>query len=428
MGLLTRLFGRQRQAEARAFYGGPSFTLGNGGPSTANYNVAAQENLAATTGAVELIANAIASLPASIVVDTEDGREPLPGAAAMRLLGGPNPRQTWPGFVTTVVASVLLQGNAVIMLGSYGRGAVSSLTPIPWPWLLPRVIGSATGARLAFDLVQNTPEAQLLGIPPRLLAESDVLHIKARSDNGILGRSDLSRAPSVLAAAIGAQTFASSLFDNAATPSLAVMMPPQIGPDGGRRMELFFADRATGAVNARRPLFLENGQTVTPLSLSPEDSEVLASRRFSVAEVARLFGIPEPMLQTGPTAPPSLTPYLAAFATMALLPIVTVLEAEFDAILPPGQHLSLDLGGMLRGDYTAVASAQAVLVQSGIATANDARRALGLPAHPDGDDLGSGAPPSYPPDMAGVPSLAPKPGPAGEGLPNVGTNQDEGSA
>jgi phage portal protein BeeE len=157
VNILARLF--PRRPEARAFLGGPGWTLGNGGTSTANQNVAAMENLAGITGAVELLANSIASLPATITVDTADGREPMPGAAATRLLVRPNPRQSWPAFVTAVVSSVLLQGNAVVMLGTDGRGAVSSLTPVPWPWLLPTIVGGAAGARLAFDLVYQTPEA-----------------------------------------------------------------------------------------------------------------------------------------------------------------------------------------------------------------------------------------------------------------------------
>jgi HK97 family phage portal protein len=426
MGMISRLLARTRpQPEHRAFYGAAGYTLGNGAVSTANLATLAVENLSAVTGAVELIASSIASLPASIVQDTPDGREPLPGAAAARLLSRPNPRQSWPSFISTLVASTLLQGNGLAMIGTDGRGGVATLTNVPWAWLLPQVIGTG---RLAFDLVNSTPEAMLLGIPARLL-DSDVLHIKARSDNGILGRSVLSRAPSVLSAAIGAQGFASAVWDNAATPSVAVTLPANVSPEGMRRFESWFQGRYTGASAARLPLILDTTSTVTPLSLSPEDAEALASRRFSVAEIARLFCIPLPLLDTGAGAPPaSLTPYLAAYATLALLPIVTAIEAEFDDVLPPGQHLALDLSGLQRGDYTAVASVQAVLKQSGVVTANDARRAVGLPAHPDGDALAGAAPPSWPADAAGVPSLAPKPGPSQPGdLPNVGTHQDGGA-
>ena len=422
MGILQRLLGR-REPEQRAFFGAGSYTLG----STIATDPEAAQNLAAVLGAVELIAGSIASLPASIVVDTPDGRAPLPGAAASRLLARPNARQSWPGFVTTMVAGTLLQGNAVSRLELDGRGQVVSLTPVPWPWLLPQIVTTAAGARLAFDLVHSTPEAALLGVPARLLAD-DCLHLKSRADAGIIGRSVLSRAPDVLGAAIGAQTFASSIWSNGASPSLAISVPRNIDAEGMKRMRAFFDERSAGAHNARKPLFLDAETVVTPIQVSPEDAEVLASRRFSVSDIARLFNVPEPLLQVGSTAPADTAPYLAAFAQLALAPIVAALEAEFDhAVLPAGQHLQLDMAGLSRGAWVAVATAQAVLVQSGIATPNDARRALGLPAHPDGESLRAGNAPDYPADAAGVPSLAPKPGPGATAPETVGTHQNEGS-
>ncbi len=68
----------------------------------------------------------------------------------------------------------------------------------------------------------------------------------------------------------------------------------------------------------------------------------------------------------------------------------------------------------------------ALLVQSGVARPNDARRILGLPAVPEDDALRVGAPPSYPADMKGGQHSGPSPGPGGV-LPNIGTNQSEGS-
>ena len=384
------------------------------------------ENLSSVLGAVELITGCIASLPAVIVQDTPDGREPLPGAAAARLLARPNPRQSWPAFVTSLVASILLQGNGVAAITMDGRGGIAGLTPVPWAWLNPQVVQGGAGARLVFDVVHATPEARLLALPPRLL-DSDVLHVRARSDAGVIGRSVLSRAAGVVAEGLDAAEVARGWWRNGMAVSGALSTAGKLDDSQRARLKIAMNDYR-GTHNAGKMLVLESGLTFNPITMSAVDAELLASRQFSVGEIARLFAVPEPMLQIGSSRlPPTLTPYLSAFATMALAPLVAVIEAEFDTILPPGQHLQLDMGGLLRGDYAAVAAAQAVLVQSGIATANDARRALGLPAHDDGDDLGAGPAPNFPADATGVPSLAPKPGPGGT-LPNVGTHQNEGAA
>ena len=381
----------------------------------------AAENLSAVTGAVEIISNSIASLPATVMMQTADGLVEAPTAAAQRVIARPNPFQSWPSFMTTLVSSLLLQGNAVCVIGSDARGGLTSLTPVLWTWLSPAVVNG----RLVFNVNASSPEAQLLNLPPRILA-ADAFHVKMRSEAGILGRSVLSRAPGVLEGAHGVQTFSTSVWKNGANPSMAVSVPAGMAADAKRRMVSTWESRVSGSSNAGRILWADADVQVKPFTMNSTDAEVLASRRLSVEEIARLFSIPIPILQQSTTAVASLTPYLSAFARLALAPIVATIEAEFLDLLPAGQTLRIDMSAFMRGDYSAIAAAQAVLVQSRIATPNDAREALGLAYHPDGDTLGTGSPPNYPADAAGMPALHPSPGPGGV-LPNVGTNQNKGA-
>src|SRR5258708_7473869 len=105
MGILQSLFGRkpeQRQSPGgRAIGGG---LIGRGG----QVPVHLAETLSAVLGCVELIAGAISSLPASIM---QDGDEAPRSSAAWRILDRPNPWQSWPTFVSWLVASILLHGN-----------------------------------------------------------------------------------------------------------------------------------------------------------------------------------------------------------------------------------------------------------------------------------------------------------------------------
>lgn len=413
-----------RQAETRDISGGYGWGASLGGGPRVSSHLA--ENLSSVLGAVELICGTLSSLPAAIVQETPDGCEPMPSAAAARLLARPNARQSWPAYMTSVVASILLHGNSISAITTDGRGGVSSLTPVPWSWLNPQVIRGGAGARLVFDIMQNTPESALLNLPARLL-DTDVIHIRARSDNGVIGRSVLSRAAGVVSEGLDSAEVARSWWRNGMTLGGALSTDKQLDKPARDRLKDSISDYR-GASSAGKVLVLEAGLKFGAITMNAVDAELLASRAFNVGEVARLFSIPEPMLFTGASRlPPTLTPYIAAFASLALAPLVNLIESEFDMILPAGQHLQLDMSGLLRGDYTAVAAAQAVLVQSRIATPNDARRALGLPAHPDGDDLAAGAAPNYPADRPGMPSLAPKPGP-GSTLPNVGTHENDGAS
>src|SRR5690242_18616535 len=168
-GLLQRIFGRkeERLAPAGWVIGQPLYAH-TGSPVSPHM----AESLAAVTSCVGLIADSIASLPASLTVDTPTGRAPAPTtAAAWRVLERPNSHQSWPAFVSWLVSSVLLYGNAVARVDTDGRGAVTGLTPAPWRWLLPQAFRSAGGGstRLVFDVTHRTPESDALGLTSQRL-------------------------------------------------------------------------------------------------------------------------------------------------------------------------------------------------------------------------------------------------------------------
>lgn len=436
MGLLQRLLGRapeRRDAAGDAAAAAPGAFYGDGWSALANMTAAGggtagPEGLSSVLGAVELIASALASLPASLTADSPDGQVPAPPTAtAWALLRRPNPRQSWPAFLQTMAASTLLRGNGLAYLRTDGRGAVAELVPVPWQWIAPTILrGTGREPRLAYDVAQHTPEAELLGIPRRMLAE-DVLHLRARSDDGIIGRSVLSRAQGVVREGSALAGTAEALWVNGLRPSGVITHPGKLSERAFTRLRQSLAERYAGPQNAGKNLLFEEGMTFARHSLSSIDAQFLQSREFSVAEVARLFNVPLGLLQPGQGGQ-ALDQLLALFAQLALAPLVAVIEAEFDAaVLPPGLHLQLDMAGLLRGAFSAQASAFSVLVQSGIITANDAREALGWPAHKDGGGLRPAGVPGWPADMKDTPSGAPKPGKVGDGPAHVGTHENEGA-
>jgi len=411
---------------------GDGFPAGlDGSPGRRN---AIEPRLAETVGAVlacvELASSAIGTLPASLVIDGDSGREPAPASTpGWRVLQRPNPWQSWPAFAAWSAAEILLHGNSVAMIATDGRGAPSGLVPAPWQWLRPVVIEVGAERRLAYEMVAaNFPEVQLLGLPSRLL-DTEVCHVRARSDHGLIGRSVLSRAAGPVHEGREIQTLAQANWKNGVRPSGYLSVPTYLNDTQRERYGTAFVEKYTGAINAGKIPLLEGGWKFEALSMNSVDMEFLQSRVFNVSDICRLFCIPEPLLQIGQRLPQDLQPYTVAFASQCLSPLVGLIEAEFDnAVLPAGVHLRIDMSGLMRGSYSTVAAAQSSLKQSGIISANDARAVLGLPATPDGDALASGPAPSWPADRPGMPHTGPSPGPTGPGgIPNVDSNENEGN-
>ncbi len=231
--------------------------------------------------------------------------------------------------------------------------------------------------RLAYDVVLYSTLWGGTGLPRRFF-DSEVFHLRDRSDDGLIGRSRISRAPAVLAAAIGLQTFSSAVWDNAATPSGMVTVPPGVSPDGLRRMESYFTDRYTGAFNAKRVVFADAETKFTPLAVSPEDAEVLESRRFTVVEICRLFNVPPPIIQDYSHATFTNASQASTwFATNTLTPWARKIEAEFARSVfadPNGAfHIEVDLSGLVRGAYAERWTANVAAVTAGILTADEIR-------------------------------------------------------
>lgn len=386
MSLFRRLFGRSPETRASVSYG-PTFGLGN--TATGPIQPYEAENLSAVVACVNAIADGLGTLPAAVYRSQgDDGRVEIPGHPVSRLIRLPNDYQTWPDFVAWVVAQMLLYGNALAAIEYDGAGRPTALRPIQWQNV--RVQMLPTG-RLVYDVVAyNTPWGGS-GMPRRFL-QDEVFHLRDRSDDGYVGRSRLARAPAVLAAAIGLQTYSSAIWDNAATPSGMITFPSNISPEGKRRMEEFVNSRATGAANGKRIFYADQDTKFVPLGSSPEDAEVLASRRFSTEEICRLFNVPPPIVQdyTHSTFTNSAQASLW-FATNTLAPIARKIEAEFSRSVindPTGAvHLEIDLSGLMRGDYATRWTANVAAVNAGILTKDEIREQEGYgPLGTDDDE------------------------------------------
>jgi HK97 family phage portal protein len=130
---------------------------------------------------------------------------------------------------------------------------------------------------------------------------------------------------------------------------------------------------------ASRPLILREGMKAERISQETSTSN-LESRRFSVQEIARAFGIPPEMLfQQGGGALASQSETARAYVDGGLSLWASVWSAEIERkLLQPGEYLRFDTDVLLRGNLRDAGMAFSKLVLAGVMSPNDARRRLGL--------------------------------------------------
>ena len=130
----------------------------------------------------------------------------------------------------------------------------------------------------------------------------------------------------------------------------------------------------------------------TPLSGNANETQMLETRLFNVAEIARYFNINPVLL--GDLSKSSYNTIEAAnleFLTHTLMPYVSMVQDEFNRKLvkpsEAGITIDLDESYLIKADKDSTAQYLKTLVDSGIITRNEARKQLGYNEMDGCDDL-----------------------------------------
>jgi HK97 family phage portal protein len=386
IGRLRSAWDALRGAETRATV--PGAALWTGGGRVVNARVA--ENLSTIAAAVGVVASALSSLPCFVYRTAGEGREIDEAHPLARLIeDGPNDHQSWADWIEFTAAQVLLRGNALSEIVRDGAGNVVALEPVPWENVSVIMLSSG---RLAYDVVRIHDMWGGTGRPRRLL-EGDAFHLKDRSDDGLVGRSRLSRSPAVVDTALSVQEFAGSMYRNGATPRGLLSIKGKLNDDTTTRLQTQWQQMFVGPSNAARTLILDQEGSFSPISVSPEDAELLASRKFTTEELCRIYGVPPPLIQdySHNTFTNSHQASLW-FSMFCLAPWARKFEAEvkrsiFVADERSTYHVELDLSAMTRGDFEARWNSYRIARDVGILTTNEIRTTEGWNPVDGGDEL-----------------------------------------
>ncbi len=338
------------------------------------------ENISTVLACTSAIATALAYIPALVYSRDETGnRIEAMGHPLTRLThSGVNEQMTWPELIEHWVASALLHGNGIIEIVSDQRGDLTGLVFHPWGNVSVHRLMSG---RLGYDISEP-----MMGGRTRRLLQSEVIHLRDRTDDGYIGRSRLSRANETVQTVAAAGTFARAFLQKGGYPSGIIKHPGGITQEIKSQLRSGFNDRHGGAEKAGNVLILDGGLEFQQANVSPEDMELLDSRRFGVEEICRLFQVPPPLVQD--YSHNTFTNSETAgrwFAQFTLAPWARKIEAAFSQSIfsqGSGLELEMDLSGFLRGDPAARWQSHKIAVEAGILDPDEIRQMEGWNARP----------------------------------------------
>lgn len=346
-------------------------------------NSATALSLSAAWACTNLLAGTIASLPINVYRAKDDSRSVESTHPLHRLIhDSPNADQTAVDFWEFMAASLELWGNAFARIERSGTRIVA-LVPVNPALIVVRRLKSG-----ALEY-QWSDEGQYFK-----LTDVDVLHIRGFGGSPLGGMSTLHFGRQTFGLAQAIDKAAAGTFRNGMNPAGALTFDAFLSAENRAIARENLVSQHQGAVNAGRPMILEGGTKWVPLSMNPEDAQMLESRRFSVEDVCRFFGVPPHMVGHTDKATSwgtGLEQQTLGFQKFTLRRRLKRIEqALMKQLLGPqerarGLFIEFNLEGLLRGD----SGSRSAFYQSGLTngwlTINEVRALENRPPVTGGD-------------------------------------------
>ena len=353
--------------------------------TTPDYGIDGALQVSAVWAATELLADNLASLPI-FVYEREagiDGHKQLArGTSLWTLLHDtPNNRHTPMELWQYLTMNYILRGNAYGKLTRNASGEVISITPLSTDQVEVEVLDDQT---IIYKYYYEGKVA--------IYSPESMFHWRDKG-NGVVGMSRLDYMRSTVNVAVNAQNHTSNIFRKSAKRPGVFMIDRLLTDEQRASIRRNYRGLVEG--NDDDLLVLEAGAKFEPLNMTPADVQLLETRKFSVEDIARWFGIPSAMIndtEKTTTWGTGIDQLIQGFYKFRLRPMLESLEQAIEKrILTAAQRrrysVEFSLDAILRGSLKDRLETGAQAVQNGLMTRNEWRQLENLPPMEGADEL-----------------------------------------
>lgn len=330
---------------------------------------------------IERRAMTIASLP-FFAYETKAGEKTLARSSRLYSLlhESPNARMTPLEFWRAMIMNYDLRGNAYARIDRAADGEAIGLWPMPADQVQPNVL--LDGSMVYYYRIDSDVA---------VLAEQNVLHLK-NLGNGTVGLQKLEFMRPTTNEVAGAQTAATKLFTNGGKPTGVLMVDQILTPEQRTRLKENFSEMQTGTT--ARLYVLEANMKFQQLSLSPEDQQLLETRKLGIEEICRWLDVPPVLIHHSNVTAwgTGIEQIVDGFHKFTIRPLCIAIEQVVRKRVMTAKQRSnmsaeFSLDALLRGNIKDRYEVYAKGVQNGILTRNEARQLENLPPDEYANDL-----------------------------------------
>lgn len=160
-----------------------------------------------------------------------------------------------------------------------------------------------------------------------------LLSVLRDSDDGITGRSVKDGNADVFQTALNQSEYERALMANGAVPTSVLKSDKKISDDQMVRLKNSLAQIYSGTKNAGKTMVLENGLDYQRISLDPTTLKYDENKKAILSDIARVFNIPESMINSGANKYNSLEQNNLWFLQFSLMPLIINFESALNNTL-----------------------------------------------------------------------------------------------
>ena len=286
-------------------------------------------SISSVAAATDLITSTIARLPVKLYKQGEKGEYvSIEDSRTFLLNNEPNHLQTAITLKKRIILDYLLHGNSYIY-PEWQRNDLIAIHHIP-----------ARNVNVEKYVNKNLPFVvngviKVVGADGSMVEflPDDLMIILKNSEDGLQSSGVLDLNSELLNLALNQQEYSSSLLENGSLPMAILSTPSKLSEKAMDRILRSWKSAYQGSKNAGKTVVLEDGMDYKPVSLNPNELDLSTSKNSTLSDIARIFGIPESMLNADANKYNSNEQNNLHFLQYTLEPVITAFESALNKSL-----------------------------------------------------------------------------------------------
>ena len=375
--LINRLFGiketETHKEEERSIFGGMGLEYN----SISSYSNSLAMRLATAYACTNILSNSVALLPIK-VVSFKGGKKSEIDHPLNKILNlSPNNKYNRYNFFKLLIESVILNGNGYAYIVRDEKLNVVSLELLDPAYVTPLPQGDGS----VKYLIQGMDHA---------VDSMNVIHLYQHVDEMYNGISVIKYADMTLRAAFDTERQANNFYRSGA--GLMGVLKASAPLTEAQKTQIAQSwEKSISRTSGGGVAILPQGLDFQPISVSPEDAQLLESRGYDTIQICRFFNVsPLKVFDYSHMSYSSLEQVSMSYLQDSVLPYTQLIEDEFNRkVFRPSEigkiYIDFDYTALIGVDKKSEAEYYRTLITNGMISVNEARVKLGF-APLDGDE------------------------------------------